>query len=321
MPGAQPGRRHRWRKSAFELFVAGGAALVCALSSAQSPRVDEASSRRVDVPSLDRVDGATEAVLLPGFWFERRDGTEPAQALASTQAPALLLLHGCGGPYDRQGQLSRRMHDYAQLLRQAGFHVLIIDSFTPRGERELCTQRQGTRRVTQLQRRRDVLGALQWLAAQPGVDAQRLGLLGWSNGGSSVLAALDARQPEVQAAALRPAFAVAFYPGCGEDLRRGWTPVAPLLMLLGEADDWTPAATCHALAKSVSAPAPRPEVLGFEGAFHGFDGAPPVRLRRDVSNGVRPGQGVHVGGDEAAGEAARRAMLDFLRRESGLDRP
>jgi len=325
MPDADPGRLKRgWRRAATGL-IAGMAALVWSVSPAQALRGDEASSRRVEVPSLDRADGATESLLLPGFWFERRDGAEPAQASASAQAPALapalLLLHGCGGPYDRQGQLSRRMRDYAQRLRQAGFHVLITDSFTPRGERELCTQRQGARRVTQLQRRRDVLGALQWLAAQPGVDAQRLGLLGWSNGGSSVLAALDARQPEVQAAALRPAFAVAFYPGCGEDLRRGWTPVAPLLMLLGEADDWTPAATCHALAKSVALPAPRPQVLGFEGAYHGFDGAPPVRLRRDVPNGVHPGQGVHVGGDEAAGEAARRAMLDFLRRESGLDRP
>jgi dienelactone hydrolase len=51
----------------------------------------------------------------------------------------------------------------------------------------------------------------------------------------------------------------------------------------------------------------------YAGAFHGFDGTGPVRLRRDVPNGTRPGQGVHVGGDAAARAAAGVRLDTFVR--------
>jgi dienelactone hydrolase len=50
----------------------------------------------------------------------------------------------------------------------------------------------------------------------------------------------------------------------------------------------------------------------YEGAYHGFDGTAPVRLRKDVPNGVNPGAGVHVGGDRAAREASARRLQQFL---------
>jgi dienelactone hydrolase len=259
-----------------------------------------AAQQRIEVPSLDAPQGA--AVTLPGYWFA---------AARSGRAPAWVLLHGCGGPYAGNGALSPRMHDYAKLLNQQGMHALVLDSLTPRGEKELCTQRTGQRRVTQTQRRRDALGALQWLAARDDVDVKRLGLLGWSNGGSTVLAATNAGHAEVAAAPVRPSHAVAFYPGCADEQRRGYWPVAPLLLLLGAADDWTPIAPCQALAEASSAP--QPEVHVYTGAYHGFDGLGPVRVRADVPGGVRPGAGVHVGGDAAAREASRAALQAFLK--------
>lgn len=266
------------------------------------PAVRAAEANQVEVPSLDRA-GAS-VVQMPGYWF---------RAPVAGQAPALLLLHGCGGPYaDAPPQrLSQRMREYAALLNDQGYHVLITDSLTPRGERELCTQRVGTRKVTQTQRRRDALGALQWLAAQPEVDAGRLGLLGWSNGGSNVLAATNGRHPEVAGASVRAHFAVAFYPGCEDDLKRGYLPTAPVLMLVGEADDWTPAAPCQSLAARAGASSVQIET--YPGAHHGFDGTAALRLRKDVPNGANPGQGVHVGGHPAAREAARERLLRFLR--------
>ena len=122
------------------------------------------------------------------------------------------FFHGCGGVVDRRGRLSRRMRDYAALFNRAGFHALVVDSLTPRYEVEICTQRAGARRVTQANRRLDALGALAYLADRPDVYAQRIGLVGWSNGGSAVLAATNLRHPGVAAARTRPAFAVAFYP-------------------------------------------------------------------------------------------------------------
>ena len=276
---------------------------VALLALAVSCPLSAATSTEVSVPSLDRRDDVP--VSLPGFWFPV-DG--PA---AGARAPAVLLLHGCGGPYDRTGQLSKRMGDYAALVNALGAHALVIDSLTPRGERELCTQRSGERAITQTHRRRDALGALQWLAAQPGVDAARLGLIGWSHGGSAVLATLQRGQAEVAASAVQPAFAVAYYPGCTDPLRQRWQPTTPLLMLLGGADDWTPAAPCEALARQAGGPPVQVET--YPGAYHGFDGTAPVRLRREVPNGVQPGQGVHVGADVATRAASQERLRAYLR--------
>lgn len=257
------------------------------------------AQQRVQVDSLDRAGGA--ALSMPGFWY-------PAASTAA--APAFVLLHGCGGPYGRGGEPGARLREIAARLNALGVGALVVDSLTPRGEKELCTQRNGQRRVTQTQRRRDALGALQWLAAQPGVDAARLGLMGWSNGGSTVLAATNRHHPEVAQAPVRPSLAVAWYPGCAVERMAGWAGSAPLLMLLGAADDWTPAAPCQALA--AQAGAPLPEVEAYAGAYHGFDGTAPLRLRTDVPNGTQPGQGVHVGADPAARAASARRLEAFL---------
>ena len=200
------------------------------------------------------------------------------------------------------------MRDYAALFNGAGYHVLVVDSLTPRYENELCTQRNGKRRVTQANRRLDALGAVAYLAERPDVDAEADRPVGWSNGGSTVLAATNLRHPDVAAATVKPAFAVAFYPGCEADLKRGYEPAAPLLMLVGQADDWTPAAPCARWRGR--RPSRRPQIDVYAGACHGFDGDAPVRLRKDVPNGVNPGQGVHVGGNAAARRASTGAPAE-----------
>ncbi|MBL0727128.1 dienelactone hydrolase family protein [Piscinibacter sp. HJYY11] len=265
------------------------AALVCAAAAR--------AESEVSFPSLDAPRG--QAVVLKAYWHP----------VAAPKAPAIVLLHGCGGMHGRNGRPSERMRDYAQWLNGEGWHVLVVDSLTPRGERELCTQRNGERAITQTNRRLDAQAALQWLASRPEVDAKRLGLLGWSNGGSTVLAATNRKHRAVAAAAVQPSLAVAFYPGCESELRRGYEPVAPLLMLVGEADDWTPAAPCHRLAAGAS----QIEIEGYAGAYHGFDSGAPLRLRREVPNGVNPGQGVHVGGDAQAWAASRARLQKFLK--------
>ena len=260
-----------------------------------------AQPQSVVVPSLDAPQAV--AAQLPGHWFA---------ADAGSDRPAVVLLHGCGGAYDSKGRLGQRFVDYAAMLNAEGWHALVLDSLTPRGEKEVCTQRTGTRHITQAQRRLDALGALQWLATQPGVDRQRLALLGWSNGGSTVLAATNRLHSAVARAVLMPRAAVAFYPGCEAELARRYASTAPTLLLVGESDDWTPAQPCRDLAAIAGSGL---TLVAYAGAYHGFDSTAPLRVRRDVPNGVRPGQGVTVGGDTAAREASRREMLEFLRRQ------
>ncbi len=268
------------------------ALVLCAFAALAS------AEERVSFPSLDGAGNAP--VVLNGYFF-------PA---ATSPAPAIAMFHGCGGAYDRSGALARRMREYADLFNGLGLHVLVVDSLTARYEKELCTQRVGKRRVTQANRRLDALGAIAYLAERADVDAKRIGLIGWSNGGSTVLAATNLHHRDVAGATTKPAFAIAFYPGCEADLKRGYTPSAPLLMLVGEADDWTPSAPCVALSRSSDEP--RPEIVAYPGAWHGFDSDLPVRVRKDVPNGVNPGQGVHVGGNPVAWRASRDHVARFV---------
>ena len=178
---------------------------------------------------LSTLAAAKEHVSFPSF-----DGAGNAPVMlrrlllpapATAPAPAIAMFHGCGGAYDKGGELSRRMREYAELFNGLGMHVLVVDSLTPRYEKELCTQRNGKRRVTQANRRLDALGAIAYLADRADVDAKRIGMIGWSNGGSTVLAATNLRHHDVAAAVVKPAFAIAFYPGCESDLKRGYAPV------------------------------------------------------------------------------------------------
>ncbi|MDQ2926988.1 MAG: dienelactone hydrolase family protein [Pseudomonadota bacterium] len=260
--------------------------------------VSAQAEERVSFPSLDGE--ASAPIVLTALWF-------PATA---SPASAIALFHGCGGIYDRRHELNKRMRDYAALFNAAGYHVLVVDSLTPRYETELCTQRIGKRRVTQANRRLDALGAIAYLAERPDVDAKKIGIVGWSNGGSTVLAATNLRHPDVGAALAKAAFAVAFYPGCEADLKRGYEPAAPLLILIGQADDWTPAAPCRVLVRVAGEP--KPEIEVYPGAYHDFDGEAPVHIRKDVPNGVNRGQGVHIGGNAAARRASQTRLLKFL---------
>ncbi|MFM8510520.1 MAG: hypothetical protein ACKOCU_09430, partial [Betaproteobacteria bacterium] len=137
-----------------------------------------AEPQRVMVPSHDRGPNG-QPVMLMGYWSPSPVQPTPGQGsaaghgAAASHAGAMLLLHGCSGPYEPSGDLSSRMRGYTDWLLRQGWSVLVLDSLTTRGERELCTQRLGTRKVTQTHRRLDAWGGLSWLAQQPGVDAQR----------------------------------------------------------------------------------------------------------------------------------------------------
>jgi dienelactone hydrolase len=255
--------------------------------------------------ALSAAAGAMDKVSLgsvSGWWLPTS---------AEGKRPAVIALHGCGGLYARNGALNARHRAMAELLHSRGYHILFPDSFTPRGIRELCTVPLQERKLRAAERSADIQTALDWIATRAEADAARIVVLGWSHGGSAVLAALNHRlgpQP------LQARAAIAFYPGCSPYARRPgmYLPVAPLLILIGALDDWTPPEPCVELSKWT----PKVMVRVYPESHHGFDDpSSPVRVRSDVPNGVRPGAGVTVGSNPAARKAAYEAMLEFLERE------
>jgi len=223
-------------------------------------------------------------------------------ATASGARPVIVALHGCGGLYRRDGAtLDSRYTEYAARFNGEGIHVLLPDSFGSRGSGSICTLRAGERRITVETRRGDVLAALAWLRQRPDVDPKRIVLLGWSNGGSTLLTSLNS----ARATHADVAGAIAFYPGCAALLKQPYTAAAPLLMLLGAADDWTPPEPCERLMARARQAQPAQDLVlrTYPDSAHGFDRLVPVRFLSDVSSGVNPA-GVHVGGNpQARGEA------------------
>jgi len=252
-----------------------------------------------------------EAVSFPSL-----DGTVLTAWVARPATPSkgtVVAMHGCGGLYlargPRAGQLNARHQAMADLLVEQGYAVVFPDSLRPRGVQQLCTQKIGQRAITQTERRRDALAALNWVAAQPWAQPGKIALLGWSHGGSAVLAATESAQREVAAQALKPAVALAFYPGCSAAAKANYRPNTKLILMLGEKDDWTPPEPCIALGQAVGA-----EVNVFADSYHDFDNpVGSVKLRKDVPNGIHPGQGVHAGANPAAREKAYARLLGALR--------
>ena len=224
------------------------------------------------------------------------------QPTGVTVAPAVVALHGCGGPFpDRDGQ-------WRDLLVAQGHAVLLPDSF---GSRGLASQCQNADRNVSPNgaRRRDTVAAVEWLAAQPETPAGGVVVIGWSNGGSTVLAAAAAG---VMPKGLVRGY-VAFYPGCRVYAERAWQPSAPLLIVMGEADDWTPAAPCRVLAERFPE---RIKLMLYPGAYHDFD-APglPLRVRHGLAFTAEGNGTAHVETNPAAREAALRDVPGWI---SGL---
>jgi dienelactone hydrolase len=281
---------------------------------------------RVAFASRD-VDTAGNAVRIDGLLY--RPPGAPAGGV-----PAVVAVHGCAGMWSNvaghETELSRHNVAWAELLLAEGYAVLFPDSFNPRGQRQVCTIRYGERTIDPPRRRLDVLGALAFLAAQSGIDRERIALVGWSHGGSTTLATINARDSATIAARAGPdappffRAAVAFYPGCGASLRAGsrWQPAVPTRIHIGADDDWTPAQPCVDLGVSMRGRDPTLDVTVYADSYHAFDG-PGTRLvvRRDVPNGVHPGQGVTLGPNPAAAAAARASVRAFLREQLGSAPP
>jgi dienelactone hydrolase len=201
------------------------------------------------------------------------------------KAPAIVAMHGCGGPFPvRDGQ-------WAVALARAGHIVLLPDSFGSRNLGSQCASRQRTVTSGGL-RRQDAIAAAQWLTVRPGTPPGGVALIGWSDGGSTVVAAAHVA-PDLPPGLIRRF--VAFYPGCASAAKNAnWIPSAPLMILIGESDDWTPAPPCHQLSARYPAGI---TLIAYPGAYHEFD-TPNTPVHQRPGAGSTPTGWAHVGTDE-----------------------
>src|SRR5205085_1197010 len=136
-----------------------------------------------------------DGVMLRGWFIHRADD-------AATPAPAIVFVHGW--PWNRLGNLAGqsllpdRTVDFlepAQALAQAGFHVLLFD-LRNHGQSDAAWP------VTfGVHEARDFVGAVALLRKRPDVDRHRIGAIGYSMGGNTIIYGIPRCQP------IRPAIA------------------------------------------------------------------------------------------------------------------
>ncbi len=238
--------------------------------------------------------------------------------------PAVVIMHDCSGLGPRSGGAPGR---WAKELVARGYVVILPDSFRSRGFPDgICTVAFERRsEVGQARRARDAYAALAYLRSLPFVDAAHIGLMGGSNGGTATLGSMlepSHNADDVVIQERRNGFgaAVALYPTCAE-MHRSWYqpdvyhPVAPLLILVGEKDDWTPAEPCRRLAEDAQRAGYPVAIKIYPGAHHAFDSNSPVRyVAERVNANVPGGRGATTGGDPSAWADSIREVEGFFGR-------
>jgi dienelactone hydrolase len=250
----------------------------------------------------EHVDIASGEVTLHATLY-RPDGDGPF--------PAVVALHGCGGLIRRPATQSQLYGEWANLLVAKGFVVLFPDSFGSRGLGPQC--RESRRRIRASRERvADANAARHWLQAQSYIRADRISLMGWSNGGSTALWAVrPTAAPRDGGADFRSA--IALYPSCRRLRVTAWSARIPTLILAGGADDWTSAALCQQMVAGAHGRSARAEIVVYPGAYHEFDRAnTPVRVRTGLVNTADPSGRAHGGTNPAARNDALKRVPAWL---------
>lgn len=235
------------------------------------PAAVASTVERVTFRSMD--DAKTELVA---YLFK------PAKPAA--KAPAVVLMHGRAGAYSSLADgtynaetLTMRHKYWARYWASRGYYALVIDGFGPRGYPggfAAGTYNDRPDSIDEVSiRPLDAYAGLRFLRSLPGVDGDRIGLMGWSNGGSATLAAMaDDKPGDMKKLGFRAA--ISFYPGCGLKNRfkaKGWKSYAPVLVFMGTADEEVSPKSCDAFVKRSQGLGGQVEMITYEGAAHSFD--------------------------------------------------
>ncbi len=226
--------------------------------------------------------------------------------------PAVVQLHGCAG-------IETQSFRWARWFADHGYVALVVDSFGPRGVKGDCRSSPDEPPITA--RFDDAFGALRYLESLPFVRPDRIAAIGWSQGGVYAMAVINgpslerARKRGVALPAVGFAAAIGIYPGGCFSLVNERV-VRPLLVLIGGADDWTPAAKCQEMVAAMNARGADASIVVYPGAYHYFDvEGQPQEVLAQVENESKPdGHGATVAYQAAAAADAHRQVERFLAR-------
>ena len=185
--------------------------------------------------------------------------------------PVVILLHPCGGLDE---VVLTTLQGHSRELLSSGFATLILDSYGSRNLTggKMCSNRLYRSDIRYGIRRDDAFNAMAALQRHANISKENIFLLGLSDGGSAaLLSAKGGRVDHFRAI-------TSYYPDCGKLLGGvGYVYKSPIIVFVGEKDDWTPPAECIKSKSPGVVAGAEFEVISYPNAYHGFDQPRPMR--------------------------------------------
>lgn len=250
----------------------------------------------------------------------------------------MVLMHGSGG-------VEAGMAQWVEAFNEIGVATFVVRVFELRGVARTVENQAAVPGAADLT---DAFLALKILAAHPRVDANKIGVMGFSRGGSVAFqTAVEPLRQAVIKNTLKFALHIPVYAGCAQVY---WSPQltkAPMLNLVGAADDYTTAQACEQLAKRYADAGAPIRTIKYADAAHSWDATYKVLYLSQATSGVPCGivrwdieswkitaertgevldpaklpeffkacvkRGAHAGRNEAAYQQSRKDALAFVR--------
>lgn len=237
-------------------------------------------------------------------------GTLLMPGQVSGRVPAVVISHSSGGITEY-----REFH-YARELNAMGVAAFVVDSFLPR---EVSSTLYKQIDVTEQMMIADAYAALNLLSTDPRIDPARIGVLGFSKGGVvAFYSAFERIHSWYEAKGLKFAAHAAFYPFCGIRMEDPHMTGAPVMLFLGEKDDYTPPELCRGYVTELNGYGNSIETHVYPEAHHAWDGQGKVSLRTAIINPAKCrmevlNEGRTIDSKTGVGISTRGDRIDALR--------
>ncbi len=178
--------------------------------------------------------------------------------------PAVILYHGHYHPDD----LAPWFDELVPQLISANIATFVVDSFTGR---KITDTAFFEARLPRAARLTDIFQALNMLAKLPEIDENRIGISGYSVGGTTAMLATDLRLLRTSLARGRSfTAALPVYPNCQVRFRSPDHSGVPMLLLLAANDDHSPTAFCEDYAADLATDGHAVSFKKYAAARHGW---------------------------------------------------
>ena len=198
---------------------------------------------------------------------------------ASGRVPAVVLFN-CGNTMVREKE-----GYYSDVFHRMGYAVLIVNSLSARAPGATLSGAEIFH--FRLAAMVDAVLALKTLAANPRIDPKRIAIMGWANGGMSILGgAIEELLEKYAGRDLHYAAIVPISPFCGVASLGARFAATPILSFHGEHDDFMPLKPCQFYKQEAVARGADFEMVVYPGDYHNWE--MPFAVRHDqTQNSLR----------------------------------